>query len=130
MKVDETQQLGRREFNVMAALAVLSSVAITVTGCGYSDPGSDGPTSPQQPVADRVGAISANHGHSARITGAQLTGGNTVMLDIQGAADHRHRVELSAAEIDQIRNGREVAKESSTEQSPTEPSHRHTVTFN
>jgi len=130
MKVDETQQLGRRKFNMMAALAVLSSVAITVTGCGYSDPGSPYPTSPQQPVADRVGAISANHGHAARITGAQLTAGNTVMLDIQGAADHRHTVELSATDIEQIRNGRQEAKESSTGQSSTEPSHRHTVTFN
>ena len=129
MKVDETQQLGRREFNVMAALAILSSVAITA-GCGYSDPGSPYPTAPQQPVADRVGAISANHGHAARITGAQLAEGNTLMLDIQGAADHRHTVELSATDIEQIRNGRQVAKESSTGQSPTEPSHRHTVTFN
>jgi hypothetical protein len=130
MKVDETLQLGRRKFNVMAALAVLSGVAITVTGCSGSDPDSDGPTSPPQPGADRVGAISANHGHSARVTGAQLTAGNTLMVDIQGGADHRHTVELSAAEIEQIRNGRQVAKESSTGQSSTEPSHRHTVTFN
>lgn len=122
MKVDE---LGRREFNRMAALAILSSVAITVTGCSNSDPDSDGPTSPPQPDADRVGAVSANHGHSARVTGAQLTAGNTLMLDIRGQSDHRHTVELSAAEIDQIRNGRQVAKESSTDQF-----HRHTVTFN
>jgi hypothetical protein len=130
MKVDETQELGRRKFNVMAALAVLSGVAITVTGCGGSDPDSDGPTSPPQPGVDRVGAISANHGHSARVTGAQLTAGNTLMVDIQGGADHRHTVELSEADIEQIRSGRQVAKESSPGQSSTEPSHRHTVTFN
>ncbi len=130
MKVDETQALGRRKFGVMAALAVLSSVPITVTGCGGSDRYSDGPTSPPQPGADRVGAISANHGHSARVTGAQLTAGNTLMVEIQGGADHRHTVELSAADLEQIRSGRQVAKQSSTGQSSSEPSHRHTVTFN
>jgi len=130
MKVEETQPLGRRDFNMMAALAILSSVAITVTGCSDSGPDPDGPTSPPQPDADRNAAISANHGHSARVTGAQLTAGNTLMVDIQGGADHRHTVELSAADIEQIRNGRQVAKQSSTAQSSTEPSHRHTVTFN
>lgn len=113
----------------MAALAILSNVAINVTGC--SDSGTDpyGPTSPP-PSGDRIGAISANHGHSARITGAQLTAGNTLMLDIQGGADHRHVVELSGADLEQIQNGRRVARGSSTGQSSTEPSHGHTVTFN
>ena len=125
MKADATQHFGRRKLSVMAALAVLSSVAITVTGCSGSDPDSDGPTSPQPPDADRVGAISANHGHSAVITSVQLTAGNALMLNIQGQSNHPHTVELSAAEIEQIRNGRQVSKESSTDQS-----HRHTVTFN
>ena len=130
MKVEDTQPLGRRDFNMMAALAILGTVAITVTGCSDSGPDADRPTSPPEPDADRAGAISANHGHSARVTGAQLTAGNTLMVDIQGGADHRHTVELSAADIEQILNGRQVAKQSSTGQSSTEPSHRHTVTFN
>jgi hypothetical protein len=129
MSTYETEEFGRRRFGVMAALTILSNVAITVTGC--SDSGSDphGPTPPPS-GDDRVGAISANHGHVARITGAQLTAGNTLMLDIQGAADHRHVVELSGADLEQIQDGRRVARGSSTEQSSTEPSHGHTVTFN
>lgn len=123
---DETRQFGRREFNRKTALAVLSGVAITITGCGGYDSAPGGPTAPPPPPGtDRVGAISANHGHAARITGAQLTSGNTLMLDIQGESNHRHTVELSAADVEQIRNGLQVSKESSTGQA-----HRHTVTFN
>jgi hypothetical protein len=36
--------------------------------------------------------ISANHGHSAVITGAQLTAGGAVELNIRGTATHAHTV--------------------------------------
>ena len=125
-----TRFLDRREFTANAVLAALSGVVILVSesacgGCGAS------PTSPApQPPAggsasDEVGQISSNHGHSAVITGAQLTAGGALELNIQGAATHAHIVSLSAAEISSIAANSRVAKESSTEQG-----HSHTVTFN
>lgn len=116
--------LDRREFTLAAMLAMLSGVTITISGCG----GSNSPTTPTPtpaPVTDKTGAISANHGHSAVITAAQLTAGGALMLNIQGTSSHNHVVELSATEIVTIRDGRQVAKESSTA-----GGHTHTVTFN
>lgn len=146
----------RREFTLEAALALLSGVAITISGCGTSEPGyptgggpnpqptptptptptpspstsptpgtsptpSPGPT----PVADEVGSISSNHGHSARITGGQLSAGGALSLNIQGASSHPHVVDLSAAEVKAIAGGGRVSKASSTNSG-----HSHTVTFN
>lgn len=116
--------LDRREFTLAAALAMLSGVTITISGCGgSSSPGS--PTNPPQPSSDKTGQISANHGHTAVITNAQLTAGGALALDIAGSGGHSHVVSLSAAEVVQIRDGQRVAKESSSEQG-----HTHTVTFN
>jgi hypothetical protein len=59
------------------------------------------------------------------VTGAQLTAGGAVTLDIQGSADHPHQVSLSAAEIASIAANQKVSKVSTTNFS-----HDHTVTFN
>ena len=121
----------RRQFTVASAMAILSGVAITITsGCGgngYSSPTSPTPAPTPAPTGsgDKVGAISNNHGHVAVITGAQLTAGGALALNIQGQATHNHTVELSAAEIASIAANTRVAKLSSTEES-----HDHTVTFN
>jgi len=72
-----------------------------------------------------MGTISANHGHVAVVTSAQLLGGNAVSLNIQGTASHTHTVELSAGEIAQIRGGTRVGKDSTNTNG-----HMHTVTFN
>ena len=111
----------RREFTIAAVLAMLAGVSITISGCGKASPA--GPSAPA-PVADKTGTISSNHGHAAVITSAQLTAANTLSLSIQGTASHNHTLELSAAEVGQIAQGRTVAKESSG------TSHTHTVTFN
>jgi hypothetical protein len=50
-----------------------------------------------------------------------------VKLDIQGTASHPHSVELTAAEVLSIRDGRQVEKASSPNPSG---SHSHMVTFN
>lgn len=115
--------LDRREFTLAAALAMLSGVTITISGCGSSSPSS--PTNPPQSSSDKTGQISANHGHTAVITNAQLTAGGALALDIAGSGGHSHTVSLSAAEVVQIRDGQRVAKESSSGQG-----HTHTVTFN
>ena len=126
--------IDRRQFTLASAMAILSGVAITITSaCGGGS--SSSPTSPSTPTptptpapapsGDKVGTISDNHGHSAVITGAQLTAGGALLLDIQGSSSHAHTVQLSAAEITSIAGSQRVSKSSSTSQG-----HDHTVTFN
>lgn len=126
--------LGRRQFTIATALAALSGVAITVSGCG----GGDGGASPAGATGsdaygggaaasggEKVGSVSANHGHAAVITAAQLRGTDALVLNIRGNSDHSHTVALSAAELGSIAAGQQVSKESTTESA-----HGHTVTFN
>ncbi len=117
---------GRRDFTVGALLAMLGGVSITISGCGKAGSFPSSPSAPStpEPVADKAGVISNNHGHVAVITSAQLTAASTLALSIQGTSSHNHMVELSSDEIGQIRAGRTIAKESSG------TSHTHMVTFN
>lgn len=119
----------RRQFTLAAALAALSGVVITISSCGesYSSPTTN-PTpapTPTSGTGDKTGNISGNHGHSAVITGGQLTGGGAVSLNIQGSATHPHNVDLTAAEVAAIAANQQVSKESSDNSG-----HSHTVTFN
>jgi hypothetical protein len=66
-----------------------------------------------------------NHGHSAVITGAQLTASGTLALNIQGVATHEHTVDLTASDVNAIAGYQRVSKTSSTRDG-----HAHTVTFN
>ena len=119
----EFNLLDRREFGVQAALALLGGATITISGCGSGmSPSGAGRT-------DVPGSISDNHGHSAVIRAAELTAGNGLALNIQGMADHLHMVELTAADISQIRSNQTVAKLSSTMSSALYGTHVHTVTF-
>ncbi|MGD8897182.1 MAG: hypothetical protein PVJ73_14205 [Acidobacteriota bacterium] len=122
--------LDRREFTLASAMAVLSGVAITVTGCGGGSYDGGNPASPSTPATpapngDKIGTVSANHGHSAVVTAARLAAPDAVELNITGSADHPHTVALSAEEIMQIAANTRVTKESSVG-----ASHTHTVTFN
>jgi hypothetical protein len=125
MQVGHGSTMSRRDFTVASALAMLSGVVITLTGCGSSST----PTSPNGPgggsSGDVLGVISANHGHVATITRAQLTAGNALELDIQGTATHTHTVSLSQTELGQIASALRVSKESTTTSA-----HSHTVAFN
>ena len=117
----------RREFTVAAMLAMLGGVSITISACGgkaASSPSSPSVPEAPAPVTDKAGSISNNHGHVAVITGAQLTAASTVALSLQGTASHNHVLELSGAELGQIREGRTVTKECSS------TTHTHMVTFN
>lgn len=116
----------RREFTVAAMLAMLGGVSITISGCGKaaSFPSSPSTPSTPEPVADKAGTIANNHGHAAVITGAQLTAASTLALSIQGTSSHNHMLELSGAELADIREGRSFTKECSG------TSHKHMVTFN
>jgi hypothetical protein len=128
----EQKTLGRREFTVASAMAVLSGVAITLTACGgdSSSPSAPSPAPTPPPAdgggsSDVAGAVSSNHGHTAVITSAQITAGDELSLDITGSSNHPHTVVLSAAELQQIGAGERVSKESSVD-----AAHSHTVTFN
>jgi hypothetical protein len=116
----------RRAFALQSILAMLAGVTITISACGDDS----SPTSPDPGGSGRTGSVTANHGHSAVITGAQLMAADAVMLNIRGSATHPHTVELSAAEIGQIAGGQRVSKVSSTDDSPDAGRHSHVVTFN
>ena len=118
--------LGRREFTTGAVMAMLAGVSITISGCGGGGGGGTG--SPNQPTptnGDKLGNVSANHGHVARITAGELTAGNALTLQIRGESDHPHTVVLSAGEVASIAAGQRVGKASSEDDF-----HTHTVTFN
>jgi hypothetical protein len=119
--MNEIHRIDRREFTVEAALAMLSGVLITITGCSDNSPSKPSPIV----RGDISGTISNNHGHVATITSAQLTAANALALDIRGSASHSHTVELTATQIKDIAGGTRVAMESTTESG-----HQHTVTFN
>ncbi len=115
----------RREFTLASALAMLSGVTITISGCGGGGGGGiSNPTPPTNP-GDETGSVSANHGHVAVITAAELAAGAALNLNIAGQAGHPHTVTLSAAEVMQIAGGARVTKTSTTVDS-----HNHQVTFN
>jgi len=122
--MSEDNLLTRREFTLESALAILSAATITIS-CGDDNNSSTTTPTPTPTTTDKNGTISANHGHVAVITAAQLTARNTISLNIMGQATHAHIVDLTAAEVTSIGSNVQVAKVSSTDQA-----HSHTVTFN
>jgi hypothetical protein len=119
--LEPNRLLSRREFSRESVLAMLAGVVITITGCGDDD--DSNPTGPSD--VGVIGTVSANHGHVATVTGAQITAGGAVNLDIRGQADHTHTVALTAAQVVQIGNRQQVVVTSTTT-----TDHLHTVTFN
>ena len=124
--MDDSKPISRREFSLHSALAILSGVAITVSGCESDSPTDPTPSpGPDPDPGDLEGTVSANHGHEAVITDGELTAGNMLVLNIRGTADHPHTVGLTADEVNRIDDGETVAKGSSNDDG-----HSHTVTFN
>jgi hypothetical protein len=112
-------------------LPVLFAGAIAVTACDDDNTaalsvGPGGGSSTER----GVGSISENHGHVATIASADLTAGNATTLDMRGTADHSHFLDLTGAEVVQIRQGQRVSKPSTTDMSTSFGTHSHTVTFN
>jgi hypothetical protein len=128
--------MGRRQFSREASLAFLAGVGVTVAACGggggsggsgddgYGPPTSGTPTT-LPPAGSKTGSVSANHGHAAVITAADLQASGAVMVNIAGSAGHPHVVELPPQAVQQIRDGRKVEKESTMTDA-----HTHVVTFN
>jgi hypothetical protein len=124
---ENTMKIGRREFTLEAILAMLSGVMITISGCGGSSYGNPTPmpTPTPPPSGDKEGSISANHGHRAVITAAELTAGGALNLDIRGGADHTHTVSLTASQVQSVAANQRVSLVSTNTSG-----HDHTVTFN
>ena len=110
----------RREFTVQSALAILSGVVITVSGCGDDSP----PTNPT--LSDIQGTVASNHPepHVVTVSGAQITAGNAVTLTLTGTSTHTHTVELTQSALGMLRNRQAVTKTSTTDSF-----HSHGVTF-
>ena len=122
----DDRELSRREFSIEALTALFAGVVITVTAC--DDDGGSVVVGPGG--TGRTGSISENHAHTATVTSVELNAGNAVTLNIRGSADHPHTVDLTAAEVVQIRDSQRVSKASSTDSSAAFGIHQHIVTFN
>src|SRR4029450_10076717 len=107
--MNEDTGLTRREFTVESALAMLATVAITITGCGDDSP----PTTPTPPATDKTGTVSTDNNHThptGAITAAQFTAGNAVTLTLaNGTTTHTHTATVSQGELTQISAGTRVA---------------------
>jgi hypothetical protein len=113
--------LTRRQFTLDAALALLAGCVITVSeACSDKTP-----TTPTNPPSDVSGTVSANHGHTATITGAQITAGTAIVsMNIMGTATHNHTIAISQNELLNLKNRQAI-----TVNSTTDSGHQHAVTF-
>jgi hypothetical protein len=124
---EQPARLTRRTFTLDAALALLAGCVITITdACSSSN---TNPANPSPATADIIGVISANHGHTATLKGADITAGVALVLNIQGSAAHTHIVSLSEANLQTLKNRQPVSKDSSNDVSATFGLHLHNVTF-
>ena len=131
--LEQSRVLSRREFTLEWALAMLAGVVITVSGCSDSPSSPTPPPTPTPPpggggggsTGDVTGDVSANHGHVATVTGAQITSAGALSLNIMGQATHPHTVSLSASQVQTI-----GARQRVSVTSTTDDAHSHTVTFN
>jgi hypothetical protein len=122
--------IDRRDFAKEASLAFLGGVSVTVAACGgggYSNPAGGTPPTTLAPAGptDELGEVSANHGHVAMITSAQVQAGAAISINIEAGAGHPHSVNLPAAAMVDIKAGRPVQL-----QSTTNSGHDHMVVFN
>jgi hypothetical protein len=99
--------------------AILFAAVPGVAACDDGAP----PTGPSR--GDVVGVIENNHGHTAIVTGRQIAEGRALPLDIRGAANHGHLLEITDDNIQRLQRRDRVEVNSSLENN-----HRHRVTFN
>jgi hypothetical protein len=131
------RRIERRDFTREASLAFLAGVVVVISDCGGGGGGgstSDGygnnpaAANPPPTSADgsKTGDISANHGHVAVITAAEVqAGGVLANMSIKGSAGHDHTISLPAQAMQDIKDGKKVSTDSTSTQG-----HQHTVTFN
>jgi hypothetical protein len=120
--------MSRREFTLEACIAILAGAAITISGCG----GSSNPAGPSgggggttTGSGDKTAAISNNHGHTAKLTAAELTAGNAVSVELTLGSGHTHHFSVTANQVAMVAANQRVSGQSTTDEG-----HSHTVTFN
>jgi hypothetical protein len=104
-------------------LAFVLAAGLSAAGCGDDDNGS--PTSPSPTSQGATAVISNNHGHVAVVTGADVSAGRAITIDIRGSADHSHMLDLTNDDVVRLQARQRVDKDASTNNS-----HTHRVTFN
>ena len=114
--------MDRRAFLAAAgAAATWAGITVTLSSCSENgNPVGDGGDTPGD--GDVAGSISGNHGHSVKITAAQLEAGGAVTLTLSGP--HTHQVSLTADQVGQIASGQTVMATSTNDDG-----HTHGVTF-
>jgi hypothetical protein len=129
----DPHDMTRRKFLGTLTGALAAGIVVQIFGCTEAEHAA-GPAAPACPDGhalgktaaslDRTGAVSANHGHAATVTGAVQDAGIAHTLNIQGTSDHNHTVSLTTTDIYNLRTGAAVSKTSSST-----GGHTHTVTF-
>lgn len=114
----------RRAFLRTALIPLAASAASWLAGCRIAEADTQAP--PPPPVeGDSVGWVYDNHQHDAILAKSDIEAGGAVSLHIQGYALHDHIVRLSAEQLAEVRAGREVQV-----QSTSDGGHDHLVIFN
>jgi hypothetical protein len=129
------RRIERREFTREASLAFLAGVVVVISDCGgggggggndgYGGNPAAGNPPPTGDDGSKTGSIAANHGHTAVITAARLAQGGAYDLSIAGTAGHDHVLNFVAQAMQDIKDGKKVAKVSTSTEG-----HTHMVTFN
>lgn len=123
MSAPHPNPIRRRDF-LRLSLATLAAAAWPFSACKIADADTQAPALP--PVdGDAVGMVFDNHQHDAILAKADIEGGAALSVHIQGHALHDHTVELTAAQIADVRAGKETTLWSSNDWG-----HSHVVTFN
>ena len=107
-------------------LALVLAAGVGVAGCGDDDNGS--PTSPSSTSPTSQGAtasISNNHGHVAALSGAQVSAGLAIQMDIRGSADHGHTLDLTNDDVVRLQSRQRVERDAGANNG-----HTHRITFN
>ena len=112
----------RRSFLKNAGLvSAWVGVSVMIQSCGSDDD----PTGISSGGAGDVsGSIASNHGHSVKITKAQIDAAGAVTLNLSGGT-HSHQVSLDAGQVVSIGAGTKVIVGSTVSDG-----HPHQVTFN
>ena len=118
---------------VRAIAAGSAQITATLTVTGTTHTASASITVASAVTGDAAGSVLDNHPlpHIGLITGAQLSGGSAVSLNIQGQAFHSHLLNLTATQVRLIAAGCRISQASSqATHSDGSGLHSHTVTFN